>query len=263
VPEGDTIHKLATALAHHLNGKRLARGELRHDPSLSLAGRGVESVEALGKHLFVRLDGGLELRSHLGMTGSWHRYAPGERWKRPARQASIVLATDDDVLVCFNAREVECLRAGGVRSRRARTRLGPDLAAADEPDLDRALGLARTLLAPEAPAVDLLLDQRVACGIGTVYKSELLFLDRLHPLIPVSALDDERIRALHRRARGLLRDNLGPGARVTRTTRDGRGRLGVYERQGRPGLRCRALVETARLGHGQRSTYWCPRCQQS
>src|SRR5690348_17539812 len=46
----------------------------------------VESVEAVGKNLLIRFDNGLELRTHLRMNGSWHRYRPGEAWRRsPAR----------------------------------------------------------------------------------------------------------------------------------------------------------------------------------
>ena len=266
MPEGDTIHKVAMALAGHLEGRRLAGGRLRHDPGFSLAGREVERIEALGKHLFVRLGGpagAVDVRSHLGMHGSWHRYAPGERWKRPARQAAIVLETADDVVVCFNPREVECLRSGGARAERTRARLGPDLAAEAEPDLDVVLARARRLLGPEAPAVDLLLDQRVACGIGNVYKSELLFLEGVHPLAPLAALEGERVRALYARARGPLRDNLGGGERVTRPARDGRGPRWVYRRAAQPCLCCGTPVATARLGRGRRSTYWCPRCQEA
>ena len=41
----------------------------------------------LGKNLLIRFDSGLELRTHLRMNGSWHRYRPGERWRRPPSRA--------------------------------------------------------------------------------------------------------------------------------------------------------------------------------
>ena len=261
MPEGDTVHKVAAVLADLLEGRELTAGELRDHPGVPLAGRRVERVEAVGKHLLVRMNERLELRSHLGMTGSWHRYAPGERWKRPARQASIVLATDDDVVVCFNAKEVECLRAGGIRAQDLRRGLGPDLAAADEPRLSEILDRARRRAGADAPLIDVLLDQRIACGIGNVYKSELLFLERLHPERTLGATDDGTLESIYGRARRLLRDNLGPGVRITRRRSDGRGGLWVYRRAGRPCLECGAPVETARLGFGRRSTYWCPACQ--
>lgn len=260
MPEGDTIHKLASALAPRLVGRRLVRFRARHDPELDLAGRLVEGVRAHGKHLFVALDGGLELRSHLGMHGSWHRYAPGERWKRPERQASLVLATDEDVLVCFLAAEVELLRAGSLRARDVERGLGPDLAA-DGCDLDEVLLRARARVGGDTLVVDVLLDQRVAAGIGNVYKSEVLFLEEVAPRTPAAVLDDGVLRRLYERARELLRANLRGGPRVTRPQQDGAGELWVYRRAGRPCHRCAAPIATQRLGRGRRSTYWCPRCQ--
>ena len=78
VPEGDTIHKLAGAIAPRLTGRVLERFDLAADRTLDLSGRRVEAVEARGKHLLVTLEGDLVLRTHLGMHGSWHRYRRGE-----------------------------------------------------------------------------------------------------------------------------------------------------------------------------------------
>lgn len=263
MPEGDTIRQIASVLGPRLEGRTLAAARLRDVPELELAGRRVESVRARGKHLFVGLDGGLLLRSHLGMHGSWHVYAPGEPWKKAERRAAIVLATDDDVFVCFDAKEVEALRAGGLRARDIERRLGPDLADADaEIDFDALVGRARERLAADAPLVDVLLDQRVAAGAGNVYNSEMLFVERLHPLARLADVDDERLRALFESASRALRANLGGGPRVTRDAKDRAGEKWVYGRAGRPCLRCGAMIETRRLGRGRRDTYWCPACQR-
>ena len=192
MPEGDTVHKLARALAPDLCGRTLDGVAVRGRDLAGLAGRAVLAVESQGKHLFVALDHGMCLRSHLGLYGTWHRYRPGEPWLKPARQASLVLRTPERVFVCFNAREVELLRTDGFRARDRHNRLGPDLTRED-PDPEGLRRRALELLPSETPVVDLLLDQRVASGIGNVYKSEVLFLTRRSPLLRMADSGNRRL----------------------------------------------------------------------
>ena len=175
MPEGDTVNKLATALAPRLRGAEVRDLRLKRSSAASLAGRRIRDVWSLGKHLFMEFDNGQVLRSHLGMYGSWHRYPSGAPWKKPAWQASIVLETGDEVLVCFNAREVEILSIEGFRLADAQRRLGPDLTR-ERPAWSVISRRAAALVEPGTLLVDLLLDQRVAGGIGNVYKCEILFL---------------------------------------------------------------------------------------
>ena len=64
-----------------------------------LVGLEVTAVEAHGKNLLIRFDGGLEIRTHLRMNGSWHRYRPGERWRRPPARARLVIEVPGAVAV--------------------------------------------------------------------------------------------------------------------------------------------------------------------
>lgn len=268
MPEGDTIHELAAVLREELPGRVLRAVRVQHQPVASAPGNAVDEVFALGKHLFVAW-GGVALRTHLGMHGSWHRYRPGERWRAPRWSAAAELAVDGTVYVCFRAREAELVDLRGQRHRAFLRRLGPDLLA---PTFDPgpAVQRARELLPPSAAVCDVLLDQRVAAGIGNVYKCELLFLRGWHPLAPQSALDDEEHAELWRAAREALRANLGPGPRSTRGRRPSRAgsaagpddpRLWVYHRGGEPCLVCSTRIEYARLGRHLRATWWCPDCQ--
>ncbi len=260
MPEGDTVHKLAAALRHRLLGATLEDVRLRRLQAGSLRGARVTDVRARGKHLFLDTDAGLSLRSHLGMYGSWHGYRPGEPWRKPERQADILLVTERGVFVCFNAREAEILSSRGFRYRDAHQRLGPDLIG-EARKLDGLPTRARRLLAPDSLLVDVLLDQRVACGIGNVYKSEVLFLEGQSPCRRLREITDPDLEGLYRQASDLLGDNLGGGPRVTRRVSDGRSDLWVYRRRGLPCLRCGAAVAGADLGRIARSTYWCPVCQ--
>lgn len=260
MPEGDTVHKLARYLAQRLCGQTLTDTHLRDHPGYALAGRRVMAVRAHGKHLFIELDDGRILRSHLGMTGSWHHYRAGEPWAKPAQQAAIVLRVADEVFVCFNPMQIEVLWPGRPESRERAALLGPDLLS-PEPPFSALPARARVRLPPTTLLADVLLDQRVAAGIGNVYKSEVLFLQGLHPSCRLGQTTDAQLVALYRKAAELLRANLGPGPRVTRRRPEAGGPLWVYGRKGLPCLRCATPIAQARLGRHLRSSYWCPACQ--
>ena len=255
MPEGDTIERVAARLRPALEGQQVVRFEApRLRGERPGPGTLVEGVEARGKHLLVHFAGGLSLRTHMRMSGSWHLYRAGERWRRPRGQLRVLVEAGNGwQAVCFAAPEVETYRrdAGPPRALAA---LGPDLSEADV-DLDAVL--ARLAGLPPATEVgDALLDQRVAAGVGNVYKSEACFACRVDPFAPVGDLDDGLRRRLYEVAHRQLRANLGGGAR--RTHDQG---LAVYRRPGRPCPRCGAAVKVRRQGPHARSTYWCASCQ--
>jgi endonuclease-8 len=263
MPEGDTIHRAADRLRPVLAGARVVSFRApRLGGGGPAPGTEVEDVEARGKHLLVHFGGGLSLRTHMRMTGSWHLYRTGERWQKPAHLARVVLEVDSGwTAVCFTAPVVELYR----RPRRhddepaALAHLGPDLCRADA-DLDEAV--RRLASRPEAEIGDALLDQRIAAGIGNVYKSETLFACRVDPWVRVGALDDDTRQDLVATAARLLRANLGGGPRITTTAgTTGGDRLAVYRRRGRPCPRCGTAIQMRRQGEAARSTYWCPGCQ--
>ncbi len=262
MPEGDTIHKIANYLAPRLEARVVQRVRTT-DASATrrCAGQRVRSVFAKGKHLFIEFDNDWLLRSHLGMFGSWHRYRDGEAWRKPARQASLELATADDVFVCFNAKEIELVNTPSVRNRIVSARLGPDLAEAGV-DTSRLAQRAREFLAGDTPVADVLLDQRIACGIGNVYKSEVLFIEGQLPHVHLDGLSDAALTRCYATAARLIQRNLGGSPRVTRFENDRAGRLWVYGRGGLPCLRCDGRIGSARLGKDHRSTYFCETCQR-
>jgi endonuclease VIII len=256
VPEGDTIWKTAATLSRALAGRELvafdASVPLRRRP---VAGTTVRAVEARGKHLLVWFGDGSALHTHMRMTGSWHVYRPGERWRRPAGAMRVRLATADTEAVCFAAPVVELLSAREVDRHPGLARLGPDLTS---PDPDLMTAAERLASLGDAAVGEALLDQRVAAGIGNVYKSEVLFACGVDPFARVSELDDATRLELVRIASRQLRANAERSGRRS-TTRTGG--LGVYGRAGLPCRRCGTRIGSARQGAQARVTYWCPTCQ--
>lgn len=257
MPEGDTIHRTAIRLRPALSGHVLTRFDaprlVGDRPPL---GDRIDDVEARGKHLLVHFAGGLTLRTHMKMTGSWHLYREGERWRKGAHLARAVVGADSGWLgVCFQAPVVETYhRALGEPT--ALLSLGPDLTAPD-PDLDAAVARA-ALTEPGTELGDALLDQRIAAGIGNVYKSEVCFLHGVDPFTPLTALDPALLRRILDTSHRLLVANLARSNRVTYG--DG---VAVYGRRGQPCRRCGTPVRMRRQGAMARSTYWCPTCQPS
>jgi endonuclease VIII len=274
MPEGDTIFRSARALRQALAGHKILRFDTGYAHLASandqnpVAGRTVEQVEARGKWLLVYFSGDLILTTHMLMSGSWHIYRPGERWKRPRSHMRILLETDTMVAVAFDVPIARFHTARSLERFTAVTGLGPDVLgqsfAADEAS-------QRLLSHGNEEIGDVLLNQRVMAGIGNVFKSEICFACQVNPFRKVATLEPKEIACLLDTARRFL------AANVTETARDGivtytglrrttgssnpAERLWVYRRAGEECRRCGTKILTRKQGVGARSTFWCPECQ--
>jgi len=243
MPEGDAIHRAARRL-QVLVGQELDV-ETPHPRAAvkqlapKLDGRRLECVEAIGKNLLFRFEGGVVLRSHLRMSGRWRVLrsdAPvfGTPW--------LVLRGVDHTGVLWGGPVLELDRG-------ATQRLGPDILA-EPPNFDAML--ARFRRADQARAVgDALLDQRLVAGIGNVWKVESLWAERVSPWRALGDVTDDELRGVLESAHGLMRARLEsvPGARQ------------VYRRKGRACRRCGTPIRSWPQGDDARMAYWCPRCQ--
>ena len=267
MPEGDTIFRTAATLRRALLGRAVTRFETTvpavaaMDRRAPVAGRTVSAVEPRGKHLLITFsapEGGapLCLHTHMRMTGSWHIYRPGEAWQRPARYAVVVIHTDAFVAPCFSAPVVELLPEARAEERVAD--LGPDVLAEGFDAQDAARRLRGR---PELPIGVALLDQRLLCGIGNVYKSEVLFVERTSPFRLVRELPDELLLRLVQTARRLMLPGRTQTARRTAGGFGAANNLYVYGRSGEPCRVCGAAVRMRRQGEAARSTYYCASCQ--
>jgi endonuclease-8 len=269
--EGDTLARIAVGLRPPLAGRVVvaARARLAGPQVSRVVGQRIDAVEALGKNLLIRFENGLEIRTHLGLHGSWHRYRPGEPWRRPASRAVLILEVQNAVAVCFDAPVVELFEAKAEPVHPSLGQLGPDLL---DPKFD-AKEAHRRVRAPERASAeigDVLLDQRAMAGVGNVYKSEVLFLEKVNPFEKVADVDDDAIDRIIETSRRLLVDNTRPGGAAGRTTtldpktgaKLAPSRLWVYDRAGRPCHRDGTIIQEAQQGAElPRTTYWCPTCQ--
>jgi endonuclease-8 len=258
MPEGDTIHHAANRIRPVLEGRvpdelrtphpRFARDRWEE----RLAGRAVRSVDARGKHLFLRFEGGLAVHSHLRMTGAWRVLGAADRWPRPPGRAWLVIRCGDSVVVQFDGPVLELLTEGRTRFDQRIAGLGPDIVGGD---WDEARFLRR--LRDEDPTRgigDALLDQRTVAGIGNLWKSEGCFAAGIDPWRPVGEVSDDEALAIVRECRPRMRASALDGFQD-------RFRV-VYGRAGRPCPRCGTTVRRRRQGDDARVTYWCPGCQR-
>jgi endonuclease VIII len=244
VPEGDALHRIARRL-DVLVGERLGaespnpRGRVTGVAS-AVDGRVLESVDAVGKHLLLRFDGGVVVRSHLRMTGRWRI----RRRTDPVWRGSpwLVLLGREWEASQWNG-PVLALGEGVARS------LGPDLLSSNAGTDELVARLRR---ADQSRLVgEALVDQRLVAGIGNMWLAEALWHGRVSPWSHLRDVDDDALLRTLEWARDEMRASAA-GKRPSRA---------VYRRAGRACPRCGEPVRSRGLGDANRTAYWCPTCQ--
>ena len=212
----------------------------------------MSSVDAHGKHLFLRFEGDLTLHSHLRMTGLWAVYGPGTGWRRAISRAWLVLRSDGRDVVEFDGPVLELMSESRVRSDPRIAALGQDVLG-ERFDMERFLGRLRSN-DPARPIGDVLLDQRTVAGIGNVWKAELCFAAGIDPWRPLAAVSEEEAVSLVDLARERMRES----ARVGLSARP----RAVYRRAGLPCPECGSIIRQRGQWEDNRLTFWCPGCQR-
>jgi endonuclease VIII len=244
VPEGDSLHRAALRLQVLVGQKvdvetphpRAAAKQLAE----RLDGLVLESVEAAGKNLLLRFQGGHVLRSHLRMTGRW-RVVP--RGTARAGRPWLVLRGAAHEAVLWNGPILDLVTScylGG---------LGPDILGA-EPAYDAMLEGLRAQ--PDRQIGDALLDQRLVSGIGNIWKVESLWAQRISPWRRLADVSDDELRAVLATAHDVMR------ARVEGVPY----RANIYRRKGHMCPRCGTPIRSWPQGDDARMAYWCPQCQR-
>ena len=259
MPEGDTIHAAARRVGEALVGREIVSIETpqaRHAKDRwpeRLAGRAVRSVDAKGKHLFVRFEGDLTVHSHLRMGGWWGVFRRGERWRRSPRRAWLVIRTPEHEVVQFDGPVLELMTDGRTRFDQRIASLGPDILA---DDFDPAHALRRLRSDDPTRGIgDALLDQRNVAGIGNMWKSEACWAARVSPWRRLANTTDEEVERILAAARPLMQASVERGGRGLKRE------LNVFDRAGRPCPRCGTPIRRRGQGDDNRTSYWCEGCQ--
>lgn len=231
-------------------------------PSESLCGRVVHSVERRGKYLILRLDSGV-LLLHLGMSGSLQF-----NLALPPRgpHDHFELQTTLGLLRLHDPR-----RFGAVV-------FSPDLQAPPAQKLLGTLGVEpleagfqaeafhRALQLRRAPVKQVLLAGDIVVGVGNIYASEALFMSGIRPTLRADRLSKPRANRLHAAIVSVLNRAVALGGSSLRDFTSAEGQSGyfqldamVYGRAGQPCRVCGTVIKGIR--QGQRSTFFCPKCQ--
>ena len=250
--EGDTIFRIARRIDAELAGDALEVGAPNPRGRAArvdrLDGLVLERARPVGKNLLLEF-GDLVLHSHLGMTGSWHVYRRGERWRRPERSAWVVMRGTRGEAAQWGGPTLRVLRRSQVALDPRLASLGPDILAPDL-DIDEAVASIRRA-GGDRQLGDALLDQRAIAGIGNIFKSEGCFAAGLDPWRRLDEVDDEELRRVVLETRRLMEEAVAAG-RQPRS---------IYRYAGRPCPACGTPIRSRGQGDDNRMTYWCPRCQ--
>lgn len=261
MPEGDVVLTTARRLHAALAGDVLTRCELRWGllDSSPLLGRRTLEVVARGKHLLQRVEGGWTLHTHLRMEGSWRVVATPVLAPRTLANPALRVAVGTAAWTCLGIRLGMVDLVDSREEARLVGHLGPDVLGSD---WDAETAVANILRQPQRPVAAALLDQRNLAGVGTIFMSESLFQERVHPWAPAG---DAPMRRVVDRARALLRRSVAGLADGTGILREERW---VHGRSGLPCRRCATPVRVSSVEVGgpeapgmERVVFYCPACQ--
>jgi endonuclease-8 len=268
VPEGHTLHRLATALDETFAGGPVRAGspQGRFAESAALVdGRVLDRAEAYGKHLFLTFEESDVVHVHLGLYGRFDVHRGVADVPDPVGQVRLRLVGPSAYADLRGATACELLTPAerdGVLAR-----LGPDPLRADA---DPGLAGDR-IRRSRAPVGGLLMDQTVVAGVGNVYRAELLFRHRVDPFRPGRSLRARQWQEMWDDLVVLMQDGVRTGRIDTvrpehltdaelEHTGPRRGHSYVYRRAGEP---CRVCGTRVRVRELQtRNLYWCTKCQR-
>jgi formamidopyrimidine-DNA glycosylase len=271
VPELPEVETTRRGIIPHVEGMRIRevivrRSDLRQPVSSDLAaieGRRITGVARRSKYLLLSIEDGSTVLIHLGMSGSLRISGPAEPWKKHDH-LGILMDTGRQLRFHDPRRFGLVLRLqGDPMSHKLLAGLGP------EPLGDGFTpGWLAGACANRKAAIKLvIMDAAVVVGVGNIYASEALFRAGIAPRTPANRLSKPRLGRLVEAIREVLGDAIRAGGTTLRDFlhADGnpgyfRQQLFVYERKGEPCRVCGTAIRHAVLG--QRSTYWCPRCQR-
>jgi formamidopyrimidine-DNA glycosylase len=270
MPELPEVETTCRGIAPHVTGQRITRAvvrerRLRRPIPRSFAavvkGQQIRDVRRRGKYLLLVCGAGT-LIIHLGMSGNL-RLVPAARRAQKHDHVDLYLSNG----LALRLRDPR--RFGLVVWTAEDPLQHPLLKDLGPEPLTAAFNgayLVRRARGRTVAVKQFIMDARVVVGVGNIYANEALFMAGVYPRRAAGEVTAVEYGAIARAIKRVLRKAIAAGGTTLRDFVDGQGRSGyfyqllqVYERAGEPCRRCSHRIETIRLG--QRSTYFCPRCQ--
>jgi formamidopyrimidine-DNA glycosylase len=227
-----------------------------------LAGATVRSLSRRGKYLLIDCGTGA-LIVHLGMSG---RLWVVEGASPPTAHDHFDLVLESGTVVRLRDPRrfgLVLWQAGDPLSHALLAAIGPEPLS---PEFDGAW-LHRITRKRDAAIKNTLMDSHVVAGIGNIYANEALYRAGISPRTPASRLSRDRCAILVEKIRETLVLAITAGGSSLRDYVAANGMAGnyqsqflVYDRAGEPCRRCGTRIRGVR--QGQRSTFFCPRCQR-
>jgi len=271
MPELPEVETTRRGIEPWLVGRRIERLEVRQwrlrwrvprSLPAKLGGARIHAVARRAKYLLIETDRGT-LILHLGMSGSLRVLDAGAP---PMIHDHVDLVLDSGRALRFNdPRRFGCLLFTAAEP--ARHKLLARLAVEPLSDDFSGEALWRRARGRSASIKSFIMDSRIVAGVGNIYASEALFRAGIRPGLAAGRVSRARMTLLVAAIRDVLTEAIGVGGTTLRDYVNASGapgyfrqRLFVYERTGKPCRRCRTPIR--QFTQGQRSTYWCPRCQR-
>ena len=270
MPELPEVETTRRGIAPHLIGRRVEALAIRQ-PRLRwpvpaalrrlLPGQRIENVERRAKYILAHTAAGSALL-HLGMSGSLRIL---DRAVTPGRHDHFDWELDSGRILRFT----DPRRFGSLLWQKVGTThdllagLGPE-PLDDIFDGDHLWRLSR---GRSAAVKIFVMDQKVVVGVGNIYAAEALFAAGIHPLRAAGAVSRERYALLAHEIKRILAHAITRGGTTLRDFISPDGVPGYFEQElfvyGRAGAPCKACGTGIRaIVQGQRSTFYCPRCQR-
>jgi formamidopyrimidine-DNA glycosylase len=269
MPELPEVETTRRGILPALQNKRIVAVQVRNhglrwpiapDFSARLTGQQVLDVQRRAKYLLIQLGQGSVIW-HLGMSGSL-RILPAHLPPRAHDHVDVVL--DNDMLLRFNdPRRFGCAIWTDTPLEHALLReLGPE-PLSDQFNADYLIAKAK---GRKVSIKQFIMNANIVVGVGNIYASEALFHAGIRPRRAAGRVKRDELLKLVKAIKKVLSNAINQGGTTLRdyVNADGnpgyfRQKLFVYERAGEPCRKCKKLI--VQFKQGQRSTYYCPSCQ--
>ncbi|WP_193213365.1 bifunctional DNA-formamidopyrimidine glycosylase/DNA-(apurinic or apyrimidinic site) lyase [Luteolibacter marinus] len=272
MPELPEVETTRRGIEPHLLGRQVREVIVRHrglrlpvpESLESITGDRFTRIDRRSKYLIMALERNGHLLVHLGMSGSLRIAEPSAAFKK---HDHIALALDSGKQLRFHdPRRFGIflhLPEGDPLQHPLLRDLGPEPLGEGFTPAHLATGCAGR----KAAIKSVIMDAKLVVGVGNIYASEALFRAGIRPSMPACRISKPRLAKLVDAIRRVLTESIEQGGTTLRdfTNSDGepgyfRQRLFVYDRKGEPCRICGSPIRHAVMG--QRSTYWCPKCQK-